>query len=312
MSNSDFSTKDDIYFDLLPFLSYLYQRLLRIICISVLIGLISIFYALSVPNKYTSDAVLKIVENQASPSSSIASSLGSLGSIAGLSLGNQSNNASLAIQTINSRDFFSDLTDETKNSNFIFLTALNKFDFKNNKFIFNDTIYDSENKVWLSDDGKNLKPTFLEAYKIYSDSLNITKNKESGYLYISFEHFSPFFARDFLDQVITLLDLTIRSNDLKDSNDRLDYLIEASKTESNSDLKNSITQLIYLEHKKQVSANVSRSYFVEVIDSPHLPEKKSFPRRSIICIVITIFGVGIMLLFDLIRFIISTRQALGN
>jgi len=312
MSNSDFSTKDDIYFDLLPFLSYLYQRLLRIICISVLIGLISIFYALSVPNKYTSDAVLKIVENQASPSSSIASSLGSLGSIAGFSLGNQSNNASLAIQTINSRDFFSDLTDETKNSNFIFLTALKKFDSKNNEFIFNDKIYDSVDNVWLSNDGKSLKPSFLDAFKIYSDSLRVTKNKESGYIHVSFEHFSPFFARDFLIQLIALLDLTIRSNDLRDSKDRLDYLVEASKIETNSDLRNSFTQLIYLEHKKQVSANVSRSYFVEVIDSPHLPEKKSFPRRSIICIVITIFGVGIMLLFDLIRFIISTRQPLGN
>lgn len=81
-----------------------------ILTITAIFAVFSIFYALSLDNKYTSKAILELAGQDSQMSSGGGSSqLGGLASAAGFNISNSSNDAVLAIKTIQSRDFLKHL-----------------------------------------------------------------------------------------------------------------------------------------------------------------------------------------------------------
>ena len=81
-----------------------------ILIITAIFAISSVFYALSLENKYTSQTILELAgKNSQMNSGGGASQLGGLASVAGFNLSNSSNDAILAIKTIKSRDFLKHL-----------------------------------------------------------------------------------------------------------------------------------------------------------------------------------------------------------
>ena len=167
------------------------------------------------------------------------------------------------------------------------------------KIIFNESIYDSEAKLFTNDLLK--LPTFQKIYNRYIRIVSVSKSK-SGFITISVNHESPEFAYTFLSLIINELNTISRKKDLIESQDSLRYLnSELAKTKQ-IEIKNSINQLILSELRKQMFAEVRTNYLINPLDQPFLPELKSSPNRAKICIYGTILGFFIGILIALVRY----------
>ena len=130
----------------------------------------------------------------------------------------------------------------------------------------------------------------------------VNYNNVIGVIYISMEHKSPIFAKEFLDLVINQADSLMREKDLQQSSDALEYLTsEISKT-SLIEMKSSMNQLVQSQLETQMMAKISTDYAIKVIEPPFIPEIKSRPSRSLISLIGTILGFVLGVFLILIRY----------
>ena len=285
-------SKDDSI-DLKELFNLLYEGKKLIILITSVFALCSVFYALSQPNYYKSMAVL--TAKGASNDMGSLSRFSSIASMAGISMPSSgTDKGALIVNTIMSRAFLKHLTsfEDVLPS----LVAAKSYDSESKKLVFDSNVYDVANKTWLQ-----TKPSYIEAYDIYRNQLTIMYDSNMGIIDIHLEHISPVFAKDLLELMVSEADALIRQKDLKQSSDALEYLVsEISKT-SLLEMKNSMNQLIQSQLETQMMAKVSTDYALNVIEPAFIPEKKSKPSRSLICLFGTMLGFVIGFSWILIR-----------
>ena len=102
-----------------------------------------------------------------------------------------------------------------------------------------------------------------------------------------------------------------RSRTIEEASRARDFLkAELEKTEV-LDVRLSINRLIQSQLEREMLANVRENYLLSSLDTPFVPEKKSKPRRSLICIFGTFFGAFLAVIFILIREFIFSRKKLN-
>lgn len=293
-------TNDEI--DLSEIVKILLKDRILILIVTSMFALTSVYYSLSLPNIYKSTSTLTIVDGASSNPNNLAQYSG-LAAMAGVALpsASGSNKKYLAIETIKSRDFFKQLlnNDEVLPG----LTAYKYYDVDKKKIIWNEEKFSTLTNEWLID-----KPSFLEAYSIYIDSINIEENLKSGFITVSVKHVSPEFALELLNLIINQVNTISRERDLKESNESLVYLYKALETSQQSDLKKSINVLIETQLKTQMFANIKEEYLLRKLDKPYLPEKKSSPSRARICIMGTILGLFLSCIISLLRYFLYSKE----
>ena len=62
-----------------------------------------------------------------------------------------------------------------------------------------------------------------------------------------------------------------------------------------------VTQLIEGQLKKEMMAYVSENYILQPIDSPYIPELRSYPQRAKIVVAWTLIGFLLSLIFVISR-----------
>ena len=281
-----------------------------ILATTLLFSLVSVYYALSIPNYYKSSALLKVAGQNSSPS--IMSQYSGLASIAGISLpsnGSQ-NDAYLATATLKSRDFLNHLIqidDEIVPA----LIATKDYDIINANIIYDEKSYDLRKKQWVREPSYPFKtvPSNLEVYEKYiNEALSTSIDKESGYVSISITHISPKFSYKFLNLIISEINSLSRANDLESSKNALEYLyLEASKN-SIASIDSSINNLIEAQLKTQMMAQISDEYLLEIIDEPFIPELKSGPNRKSIAFIGFLIGVLVSSLGCIIFYLRSNER----
>lgn len=288
-------TQENSYdIDIQELFSVVWSGKVKIVLITLLFAICSFGLALSKPDIYVSKSLLAVVENSGNNSlSSLNSRYGGLAAIAGISLPSTSSGdkGTLAIETIRSRDFLTHLLsfEEVMPK----LMATKDYDLTTKEILFDPNLYDGDRKVWLekSKGGVNSKPSYLATYNTYLEQVSISKDKFSGYVSISFKHKSPEFAHYFLSLIIKEVNSLIREVDLQESSEALNYLNSQLTKTQQSDIKNSINQLIKSKLETQMLANVNKDYVLRPLDKPYVPEFKSEPNRVSICIMGTMLGV---------------------
>ena len=293
LSETEFKNDDEINFKEILFVLWNSKILIALCVLSFAVG--SVYYSLSLPNKFTSFSLLKANDGGASSSQS-SSGLDVLGSLAGVNLsGPGSTKSSLAIATLESRDFLRHIL---KISNTLpYLTAVEEYNKQSKKIEFNNEIYDEENKTWID---PLKKPSFEKAYKSYRNILEINITK-TGFVEVSITHHSPQFAKDFLVLVINELNSLSRIRDLSESKASLEYLNKQLLETKQTDIRYSINELVKSELRRQMLANVQLDYLLKPLDSAFIPELKSSPNRPQICINGTLLGFLLGILASLIR-----------
>ena len=128
---------------------------------------------------------------------------------------------------------------------------------------------------------------------------------------MSVEHKSPEFAYFLTNLIISEVNNLERSRTIEESSRAREFLkTELEKTEV-LDVRLSINRLIQSQLEREMLANVRENYLLSSLDTPFVPEKKSKPRRSLICIFGTFFGAFLAVIFILIREFIFSRKKLN-
>lgn len=280
----------------------LLNQKLFIVSLTSLITLLLMAYIVFLPNYFTSSALLKVSFPDNNKSSSGLSSYAGLASLAGVSLPTASEDKGMvAIETIKSRSFLEHLISfEGVLENII---AAKYYDFDNKKVIFDNEIYDDEKKSWIGS-----KPSYLEAFEFYEEYMNISQNKATGFISLSYEHVSPEFAYDFITLILREINLLMKAKDIKESSDSLAYLEGLLEETKNTNIKLQLNQMVENQLRTKMLSNIRDDYLLMSIDPPYVPEEKSSPRRSILSIMSLILSLVLSIFIVLAREIVSVTS----
>ena len=286
--------------DLRELFNALWKDKKLIILITTVFAVGSVIYSLSLTNYYKSESLLTTRSNSATQG---LSQIGGFAAVAGISVQSTGDDkVAQTIELIQSRMFVKHLL--TFENILPSIMAAKSYNSGSKELLFNEDIYDPESKKWKirSDDGQSIKPSYLQAHREYMENmLSISRDKMTGLIKIEVEHISPVFAKEFLDLIIREANEILRKKDMEESKQGLEYLTsELSKTPF-VEIKESINALIEAQLETQMMTQINKDYILIRIEPPFIPDKKSKPTRSFICIVGTAFGGFLSLCLVLIR-----------
>jgi len=290
---SDEKSIEVVHLDIFKFFSILWKNKILIILVTSLISIFSVYFSLSLPNYYSSSALLVQKDSGSSNSASLGQ-YSNIASIAGINLDSgQENKIDFAIATLKSR-YFIELIANSIDDFAPILIASKRYDDINKLIIFDEDIYNSKTKEWVREVEPPFspKPSLLELHRVFnSEVMSVNVDKQTGFITISIELISSYHAKNFLDQVINNLNEISRKNALLEADRSLGFLESELSKVSTLSIKDSLSNLVDIELKKKMMAEVNKDYLLKVIDPPFVPERKSRPSRSIICIIGFIFGL---------------------
>lgn len=302
---------EESFIDLGPLIDKILHKKYFITLITSLFAFASLFYSLSLPNIYESNIKLKLTEDS-SPSSAlsnISSQFGGLASLVGVSVpgGQGVNKSNYAVELMKSKDFikhinsFPGITEK--------LMATKSIDPNSGDIIYDGELFDSFSKKWVRSPppGRSLIPSHLEVHQEVMKDLSISTSKKTGFITLSFKHESPIFAYEFLNLITSEINKITKQKDLAESESSLNYLYSQLEKVSENDIRSSINKLIEVQLNTNMLASLKEEYLLGLIDPAFVPEIKSGPKRSVICILGTMLGLFLSLLY-----VISSHLFLRN
>jgi len=280
-----------------------------IIAITSIFSIASVFYALSLPNIYKSEALLAPAEQQSGGLGGMASQLGGLASLAGVSLGGgKTDKTGLALEIMKSRAFVFKFIEEHKLT--VPLMAVSGWNLVNDELIYDNEIYDVATKKWLREAKVPLqpKPSLQESYKKFQKLIEVNQDKTSSMVTISIEHYSPYIAKQWVDWLIDAVNEEMKIRDLTEANNSVIYLNNQLEKTKVADVQKMLYQLIEEQTKTIMFANVRKQYALKTIDPALVPELKSGPKRAIICILGVLLGGILAATIVLVRYFIKSKK----
>jgi uncharacterized protein involved in exopolysaccharide biosynthesis len=285
-----------------------WQGKLLIILVTFVFTLASVFYALSLPNMYTSEALLAPAEEESANMGGMASQLGGLASLAGVSLGaSKTDKTALALEVMNTRAFIFKFIE--KHNVTPELMAVKNWDLESNTLTYDESIYNPVTKQWLRVAKYPLKPkpSLQEVYKTFQDVVNVEQDPLTSMITISVNFISPYIAKQWVDWLINDINQEMKSRDLREANESINYLNNQLEKTSISGLQEILYQLIEDQTKTIMFANVREEYALKTIDPALVPELKSGPTRALICILAMILGGIFSILIVLVNYYIKKK-----
>ncbi len=293
-------------------ISVLFQGKWIIVCITAFASIFGVIYSLYLPNVYTSKALLVPVNS----SSGISGSLGGLSGLAGiaginLSSGSDEGDSAKALEKIKSLSFF-----ENNILTNIFLPdlmAVKSWNSETNTITYDESIYNSESNTWVKDDSISDQkiPSAQKSYRVFlMQHLGVSEDKKSGFITLSIQHQSPFIAKQWTELVIDEVNAFYRQKAKSESEKGVSFLNKEISKTGLSEIKQALAQLLQEETKNLTLIEANESYVFEYIDPPAVMERKSAPKRSIICILSSFLGGILSILIVLIRHYFFNKKAL--
>jgi uncharacterized protein involved in exopolysaccharide biosynthesis len=276
-----------------------------IIAITFVFALSSVFYALSLPNIYKASVVLAPASDSSGAGglSRLAGQFGGLASLAGINLGGgNTDKTGIALEVLKSRQFIENFIN--KHNLLVPLMAVKKWDIVNDKLIYDDEIYNIEEKKWVRDVKfpKTPKPSNWEAFKAFSDILAVSKDKESGMVTLSIDYYSPQIAIEWLTWLVKDINTTMRDKDKTEAQNSIDFLSKKLEQTQLADMQKVFYQLIEEQTKTIMLAEVSDEYVLKTIDPANSPDEKAKPKRALIVVLATMLGGMLSVLIVLVRY----------
>ena len=100
----------------------------------------------------------------------------------------------------------------------------------------------------------------------------------------------------------------IQAMEVSEIEQSIDYLKRQLSETNKTEVKKALSNILEQQIKTLMLSEVSTGYILKTIDSASLPEAKSGPTRSKICISLTIMGIVLTYLFLLLRDINRDRE----
>lgn len=286
--------------DLRELFSAIWQGKWIIIATTFVFAVLSVIYAINLPNIYRSEALLAPVAEDSSMR--LPGQLGGLAALAGFRPGMGNEKSNLALEVLKSRDFIGRFIE--KYDLFVPVMAAKGWNRSTDTLEIKTKVYDIETKQWV----RKVKPPFLpkpsvqETYTRFMKSMTVSHDKQSGMVSISVQHFSPNLAKQWVDYLVLEINDDIRRRDLNQAQRSIDYLNEQIAQTNLADARAMLFSLIEEQTKTLMLANVRSEYVFKVVDPAIVAEKKAKPARALICILGVMLGGMFSVLFVLVRY----------
>jgi capsular polysaccharide biosynthesis protein len=274
-----------------------------IFSIAACVLIIASLFSFLLPNIYQSNALLSPFNNAVNGISSALKGYSGLAGLAGIGLPNDDddNNSTKAIEKLNSLSFF-----ENNILPEIFLPdlmALKSWDYKTNKLVYDDSLYDVTSNTWIRDYSYPSKqiPSAQESFEVFQDDhLSISEDTKTGFVTVSVKHQSPFLAKEWTELLIKEINEFYRQKDKLESQKSVIYLNEQIVMTNLSEIKVVIAELLQQETQKLTLVEANEDYVFEYIDPPAIMEEELEPNRLLIVIfgmlLGCIFGFSVVLI----------------
>lgn len=279
---------------------------LTVLAFTFIVSIIVVLLAISLPNEYRSEALLSPV-NQEGGLSGLASNLGGLASLAGVNLnkGDGDNKTILAIETLKSRRFFKEFNE--RHNILPSLMAATEWDANTNQLIFDESLYNPATMTWViqEDSNKSKVPSIQEAHKQFLERLIISQDDDTGFVRVSFEFYSPYIAKEWVDKLVFDINETIKKRDVAQAERSIAYLNEQIQITQLTELKTGFFEMIQSQTETMMLANASKEYLFQTLDPAIVPELKSKPKRALMCVLGAMLGGILGIIFVLVRHFIK-------
>ena len=134
------------------------------------------------------------------------------------------------------------------------------------------------------------------------------KNIKTKLVTISAKHQSPLIAKQWADLLIKEINSFYREKDKKEATFAVDYLNEQLSKTRLSEVILVISEVLAKQIQTLSLIEANENYVFDFIDPPVVMEKKSEPRRAIICIVGALLGGFLGAVVALFRFFQPFRK----
>ena len=282
--------------DLRELFHVLWDKIFYIGAITSIFSLISIIYALLLPNIYQSQAVMMPMEANQGMSSMLGQYSG-MASLAGISLPSESGSkAQEAIARIQSFEFFSNsFLPHIKLEN---LMAVKKWNQASNTLTYDEGAFNSESGQWV---GKvsPLKlniPSSQEAYKTYKAIMSVNEDKKTSFVTLSVEHESPVIAQQWVEIMMDQIDQVMRDQDRQIALQSIAYLNSLAPTVNYEEISKALASLQQEQMKRLMMVEANENYIFKVLEPPIVPETRVKPQRSLSVILGTMLGMMLSVL----------------
>lgn len=254
------------------FLVFFKRKLFIFIFTSIVSGLI-FAYSTTLNDIYISSAVL--VESQDRESSA---DMGGLGALIDFSSSSKLKTEDISRETLRSKDFFRYFVN--KRDILPVLLASESYIKDTKSISFNNEVF-FENK-WVQGE-PNLND--LEIWQLFNSHVTFSATNKRNFITMSVKHISPYEAKQWLDWIIVDLNNYVSSKKKNNAENFILFLQNRLKLETVPEIKDQIAVMIKKQLNIVMLSQNQDDFLLQIIDSPNLPIKKSYPSRLIILIV---------------------------
>ena len=291
-NNNQTNDQYDDEIDLRELFGVLWGNKIKIIGITAVFAVVSVIYALSVPNQYKASALLAPAQQQSGGLSGALGQLGGLASLAGVSIGGgESSEAQVAREIMTSWSFIEGFIAD--NGLAVEVYAAEGWSRESNQLKFDNDVYAVKTKTWLVENDNNGRlgpPTSWQLFEKFSEMLAVSEDKKSGLISVSIEYYSPQIAKQWLDLYISSINKHMQARQVVKVSNNIEYLEAQIEKTSITEMQEVFYTIIEEQIKSQMLAEASPDYAFVAVSPSMVPEKKSQPKRALICILGTLLG----------------------
>lgn len=299
-NNLNYIEEDEI--DLRELWDTIWKNKFKIATFSFFVTILTIIFALSKPNSYTSSTLL-VPQEQAKPS--LGGGLAALAGMAGVSLGGGSMDASSSLEAT--------LSDYTFNKMVINKYNLsNKIDPINMKenMVFalgSSAVYDMFNVGVSNEVDIDEDEIIFNTHKSLKALVSFSSDKKTGAITLSATTQDRFLSKELVEIYLKESTAYVREREMKEVESKIQYYKKELIHTSDVALKEQLSSLLSGLIQKKVLAQASEFYNVSQVTKPVVAyiKDKSKPKRALIVIVgfITsiILGIFGVFFFEFVR-----------
>ena len=288
--------------DLRELFGVLWAGKIKIIAITAVFALASVVYALSVPNQYKATALLSPAQSSGGGLSGALGQLGGLASLAGVSIGGgESSEAQVAQEIMKSWNFIEGFI--KSNDLAVEIYAAEGWSKSSNSLQINSDLYDESDSQWLvenNDTGELGPPSSWKLFQDFVEMLSVSEDKKSGLVSVSIEYYSPQIAKHWLDLYVAAINGHMQERKMAEVTRNITYLEAQIKKTNIAEMKEVFYTIIEEQIKSKMLAEASPDYAFVPVSPSMVPEEKSQPKRALICILGTLLGGMLSVLWVLV------------
>ncbi|MDT0593663.1 Wzz/FepE/Etk N-terminal domain-containing protein [Glaciecola petra] len=271
-------------------LSILLRKKWWIIVVSFISAVVSIYYALSIPNFYRSEGVYSISQGTGG-AGGLASQYGGLAAIAGINLNaGKSNEIDQAIALVKSWSFSE--TFITNHALKPYVMGIYKWDEDSREIIWDSDVFDNHSKTWVRETppGVPAEPSSFESHKKFQKFLDVSHDTKTGLIKVSVEHYSPEIAAELVSKLVRDLNSHFQERDIDDAQRNINYLQQKISETNIADMRAVFYGMIEDQTQALMLAEVADEYMLKTVIAPKIAEERSKPNRALIVIALTVLG----------------------